>query len=164
MPLLISMGYTRLQVVVLKDRNNKAAHENSAQLACEAAGAIRTVASLTREDDCLDQYSLSLEGPLRASHKAALWSNLLYAASQSMVFFVIALIFWYGARLVSDRECTTSEFFVCLMVSVLMPSNISRHLAPCVYSRARLTVPFKLDRSSHMPPISPPRKVPGPIS
>ncbi|KAH9480411.1 ABC multidrug transporter atrD [Psilocybe cubensis] len=114
-PLLISTGYIRLRVVVLKDQANKKAHEDSAQLACEAAGSIRTVAALTREDDCLELYSKSLEEPLRKSNKTAIWSNALYSFSQSLVFFVIALIFWYGATLVSRLEATTFEFFVGLM-------------------------------------------------
>ncbi|KAK0464466.1 P-loop containing nucleoside triphosphate hydrolase protein [Desarmillaria tabescens] len=114
-PLLVSMGYIRLRVVVLKDQKNKKAHESSAQLACEAAGAIRTVASLTREDDCCNQYSLSLEEPLRKSNRTAIWSNMLYAFSQSTIFFCIALVFWYGAALVSRQEFSTFDFFVGLM-------------------------------------------------
>ncbi|KAJ7612414.1 P-loop containing nucleoside triphosphate hydrolase protein [Mycena rosella] len=114
-PLLVSAGYIRLRVVVLKDQRNKAAHEGSAQLACEAAAAIRTVASLTREDDCCALYSKSLEEPLRQSNRTAIWSNLLYALSQSMIFFVIALVFWFGATLVSKREASTFQFFVGLM-------------------------------------------------
>jgi ATP-binding cassette subfamily B (MDR/TAP) protein 1 len=105
------------RVVVLKDQRNKKAHEESAQLACEAAGSIRTVASLTREDDCLELYSQSLAKPLRESNRTALWSNLLFALSQSFAFFVIALTFWYGSRLVSYREFTSKQFFTGLMVS-----------------------------------------------
>ncbi|KAK7056875.1 hypothetical protein VNI00_002592 [Paramarasmius palmivorus] len=116
-PFLVCTGYIRLRVVVLKDQQNKKAHAGSAQLACEAAGSIRTVASLTREDDCIDLYSKSLEEPLRKSNRTALWSNALYALSQSMVFFVIALVFWYGARLVSTLEISTFRFFVGLMAT-----------------------------------------------
>jgi ATP-binding cassette, subfamily B (MDR/TAP), member 1 len=112
----VSTGYIRLRVVVLKDKRNKKAHEASAQLACEAAGAIRTVASLTREEDCLRLYSASLDAPLRESNRNAVWSNGLYALSQSMIFFVVALIFWWGATLVSRREYSTFDFFVGLMV------------------------------------------------
>lgn len=71
---------------------NKRAHEESAQVACEAAGSIKTVASLTREDDCLQIYSKSLEGPLRVSNRSSLISTAWYALSQSMVFYVIALV------------------------------------------------------------------------
>lgn len=124
MPLVVSAGYIRLRVVVLKDKANKAAHESSAQLACEAAGSIRTVAALTREDDCCDLYSLSLEQPLQSSNRTAIWSNLLYALSQSMSFFVIALVFWYGSRLVSTQEYSVFQFFVGLMVCPVLNQNL----------------------------------------
>ncbi|KAF8627411.1 hypothetical protein AX17_006226 [Amanita inopinata Kibby_2008] len=114
-PVLISTGYIRLRVVVLKDQANKKAHEESAQLACEAAGAIRTVAALTRENDCCDLYSKSLEGPLHKSNHTAIWSSMLFSLSQSVVFFIIALIFWYGSVLVSKLEYDTFQFFVGLM-------------------------------------------------
>ncbi|KAI0284634.1 P-loop containing nucleoside triphosphate hydrolase protein [Russula aff. rugulosa BPL654] len=114
-PFLMSTGYIRLRIVVLKDQQNKKSHADSAQIACEAAGAIRTVASLTREDDCLELYGESLDVPLRNSNRNSIWSSLLYSISQSFAFFAIALVFWYGSRLVSYREFTTKEFFVALM-------------------------------------------------
>ncbi|PPQ73650.1 hypothetical protein CVT26_010608 [Gymnopilus dilepis] len=112
---LVGMGYIRLRVVVLKDQTNKKAHEESAQLACEAAGSIRTVAALTREENCLKLYSESLEEPLRNSNRTALWSNMLYAFSQALTFFVIALIFWYGSILVSHRQASIFQFFIGLI-------------------------------------------------
>ncbi|KAJ8580470.1 P-loop containing nucleoside triphosphate hydrolase protein [Rhizopogon salebrosus TDB-379] len=114
-PVLVSAGYIRLQVVSLKDKRNKTAHENSAQIACEAVAAIRTVASLTREEDCLSLYSGSLEGPLKKTTRTAFWSNMLFALSQSMAFWVIALVFWYGSSLVSRLEISTQGFFIALM-------------------------------------------------
>ncbi|KAJ3557811.1 hypothetical protein NM688_g1262 [Phlebia brevispora] len=114
-PFLVSVGYIRLRIVVLKDQKNRKAHSASAQVACEAAAAIRTVASLTRERDCCDIYSKSLEEPMRKSTRNAIWSNFLYAVSQSMVFFVIGLVFWYGSRLVAQQEYSTFHFFVALM-------------------------------------------------
>ncbi|KAF9242527.1 P-loop containing nucleoside triphosphate hydrolase protein [Melanogaster broomeanus] len=115
MPFLVSPGYIRLRVVVLKDQQNKSAHQNSAQLACEAVASIRTVASLTREEDCLNRYSKSLEEPLRMSNKIAWWSNMLYAFSQSVSLFVIAFVFWYGSTLVANLEITVKAFIVALM-------------------------------------------------
>ncbi|KAF9242529.1 ste6-like protein [Melanogaster broomeanus] len=96
-------------------KHNKSAHEGSAQLACEAVASIRTVASLTREEECLKQYSASLEEPLRMSNAAAWRSNMLYAFSQSMSFYVIAVVFWYGSTLVARLEITITAFFVALM-------------------------------------------------
>ncbi|TRM57258.1 P-loop containing nucleoside triphosphate hydrolase protein [Schizophyllum amplum] len=118
-PILVSTGYIALRVVGLKDQKNKKAHGESAQLACEAAGAIRTVASLTREHDCLALYSKSLEQPLKRSTRASVWDNAVYAASQASSFWIISLVFWYGAKLVAARTITVSAFFVALMSTTL---------------------------------------------
>ena len=90
----------------------------SAELACEAVASIRTVASLTREVDCCKSYGKLLEEPLLRSTRTALWSNMAFALSQSMSYFVVALVFWYGSRLVSTFEVSTFQFFVALMVSI----------------------------------------------
>ena len=108
------------RVVGNKDQKNKQAHGESAQLACEAAGAIRTVASLTRERDCLALYSKSLEKPLKTSNRAAIWDNMLFAASQAMAYWIISLAFWYGAKLVAARTIEVSAFFVALMVRICL--------------------------------------------
>lgn len=64
-PLTISGGFLRLKVVVLKDQKLKKIHAASAHLASEAAGSVKTVASLTREDDVDAIYSKSLDAPQR---------------------------------------------------------------------------------------------------
>ncbi|KAF9242530.1 P-loop containing nucleoside triphosphate hydrolase protein [Melanogaster broomeanus] len=114
-PIVVSPGYIRLRVVVLKDQHNKSAHESSAQVACEAVASIRTVASLTWEEGCLNRYSTSLEKPLRRSNTTAWWSHMFYAFSQSVSFYVIALVFWYGSTLVASLEITVTAFFVVLI-------------------------------------------------
>ncbi|GAA5883526.1 hypothetical protein JCM16303_005465 [Sporobolomyces ruberrimus] len=120
-PLTLSAGIIRLKVVVVKDEQNKKSHAQSAQMACEAASAIRTVASLTREDDCSRMYSEYLEAPMRTSNRVAIWSSALYALSQSLSFWVIGLIFWYGARQLADGNVTQRDFFVA-MISVVFGS------------------------------------------
>lgn len=112
-----------MRVVVLRDQTNKKSHASSAQLACEAAGAIKTVASLGREEDCCRQYSGSLEDPLRRSNRSGMLSNFIFAISQSMSFWVIALVFWYGSVLVSRSELKMFNFFVSLMVSKSIPTE-----------------------------------------
>ena len=135
MPFVISTGYVRLvriyhypfhgpcltrktwHVVMLKDQVNRKVHRGSARLACEAAGAIWTVDCLTwQEEDCLKVYSQSLEEPLRRSNRSAVWTNSLLSISQSLMFFVIALVFWYRADLISHNKASTFEFLIGLMV------------------------------------------------
>ncbi|ORY49292.1 P-loop containing nucleoside triphosphate hydrolase protein [Leucosporidium creatinivorum] len=117
-PIAIGAGYVRLRVVVVKDVKNKKSHEQSAQMACEAAGAIRTVASLTREDDCVALYSKYLEEPMRVSNRTALVSNAYYSLSQALSFWIIGLIFWYGSHQLVDGALTSRTFFIT-MISIV---------------------------------------------
>lgn len=82
------LDYFGQRVVVLKDVANKASYESSAQVACEAAGAIRTVASLTREADCSQIYSESLQEPILRSRRSMIGSSLLFAISQSVSYVI----------------------------------------------------------------------------
>jgi ATP-binding cassette, subfamily B (MDR/TAP), member 1 len=78
--------------MIEQDQTTKKDHEDSAHVACEAAGSIKTVASLVREDDCLRLYSKALEEPLQRSQRKALYGSILFALSQAQSFFVIALV------------------------------------------------------------------------
>ena len=97
-PFNLGAGYARLRFVIMRDETNKKDHENSAQLAAESAGAIRTISSLTREDDCLRMYSEALEGPEKKALKSAIISNIILGFTIAAGFFTIALLFYYGAR------------------------------------------------------------------
>ncbi|KAI0830713.1 P-loop containing nucleoside triphosphate hydrolase protein [Trametes gibbosa] len=123
-PVMLSAGYVRLRVVVENDLRNKKAHEVSAQLACEAAGAVRTIASLTREEECCRLYNESLDEPYRRTAKIALYSNAVYALTQAIVFWVIALVFWYGSLLVAEGKRSTFEFFVGLMSTTFSATQV----------------------------------------
>lgn len=92
-------------------------------------------------------YSESLETPLRRSNRNAIWSNLLYAFSQAISFFVIALIFWYGAKLVSNREYNTTQFFVGLIVCYLA-SSLNKNKTLNFFCRVPPLVPFKQETYS----------------
>lgn len=124
-PLLVCAGYIRLHVVVLKDQKNKKTYSKTAHMASEAAGAIRTVASLTREEDCCREYHDALEGPTRYSIKSALSANLLYAVSQALSFWVIALVFYVGSRWLASGRYTTQQFFTVLNSVVFSAIQVS---------------------------------------
>ncbi|KDN46982.1 P-loop containing nucleoside triphosphate hydrolase protein [Tilletiaria anomala UBC 951] len=113
-PATLSAGIMRLRLVVLKDAKIKKAHEKAAQKACESAANIRTVASLTREDDSLRVYSEELKWPARVVRKTAFLGNILFAVSQGLAFWVIALGFWYGSHLLIDGELSSGAFFTVL--------------------------------------------------
>lgn len=121
-PLTLSAGYIRLKLVLLKDAKIKKAHQGAAARAVEAAASIRTVASLTREESCIADYETSLKEPAKISHKTAFVGNILFSLSQSFMFGVIALAFWYGSKLLLDGTYESSAFFTILIAVVFVSS------------------------------------------
>lgn len=95
-PILLACGFLRFWMLARFQATAKKAYEKSASYACEATSAIRTVASLTREDDVHLHYHDQLVEQERKSLISILRSSSLYAASQSLIFCCTALGFWYG--------------------------------------------------------------------
>lgn len=112
-PILLACGFFRFWMLAQFQNRAKKAYEESASYACEATSAIRTVASLTREDDVWEHYHQSLVNQAQKSLRSVLKSSILYASSQSFMFLCIALGFWYGGTLIASHEYTLFQFFVC---------------------------------------------------
>lgn len=112
-PILLACGFYRYEMLARFQNRSKEAYAQSAAYACEATSAIRTVAALTREADVVDHFHRQLEAQTRKSLIAIAKSSTLYAASMAMVFFCVALGFWWGGTLVARGELNTLRFFIC---------------------------------------------------
>ena len=112
-PVLLGCGYFRFWVLAQFQDRAKKAYERSASYACEATSAIRTVASLTREEDVWEHYHQLLVAQGQKSLSSVAKSSTLYASSQSLIFLCIALGFWYGGTLIVGGEYSMFQFFVC---------------------------------------------------
>ena len=111
-PLLLACGYFRFYMLGIFEERSKKAYKGSASYACEATAAIRTVASLTREEDVWEHYHQSLVSQGAKSLKSILRSSVLYASSQALMLLCTALAFWYGGTLIASREYSQFQFFV----------------------------------------------------
>ncbi|KAL2038536.1 hypothetical protein N7G274_008875 [Stereocaulon virgatum] len=112
-PILLACGFLRFWMLARFQQRAKKAYQGSASYACEATAAIRTVASLTREDDVWQHYHQSIVEQEAKSLSSVLRSSVLYASSQSFVFLCTALGFWYGGTLIANREISELAFFIC---------------------------------------------------
>ncbi|QIW98788.1 hypothetical protein AMS68_004306 [Peltaster fructicola] len=112
-PVVLACGFFRFWMLANFEGKKKKAYEKSASYACEATSAIRTVASLTREDDVWNNYHQQLIDQRQRSVSNILWSSALYAMSQSFMFLCIALGFWYGGTLLGRMEYSPFQFFLC---------------------------------------------------
>ncbi|CAG8527114.1 8767_t:CDS:2 [Cetraspora pellucida] len=129
-PLLIGSGALRTKMVNGFQQKTKKAYEHSAQIACEGASNIRTVAALTREEDLWNIYHNLLNEPMRQGFKNAFFASTTFAFAQCVNFFATALAFWYGSRLFMDNENDLQK-----MLAVFMAIQIGSMSAGRVFSR-----------------------------
>jgi len=118
MPILLGCGYFRYHLLATFENAAKKAYERSAAYACEAASAIRTVASLTREKEVVNTYKQQIEKQISTDRRRIFSSSILYAAAQSLSFWCTALGFWYGGTLVGKKEYDLFQFFLVYTVIV----------------------------------------------
>ncbi|KAF3925252.1 hypothetical protein ABW20_dc0105701 [Dactylellina cionopaga] len=109
---LIGAGYYRIRLELALDKDNGDRFANSASIASEAIAAIRTVASLTLEEEILKAFNHTLGEVVTKSLNSVMFRMFFYSISQSLEFLVMALGFWYGAKLLASGEYTVTQFFV----------------------------------------------------
>ncbi|POS75483.1 ABC transporter [Diaporthe helianthi] len=117
-PLVLASGWLRLRVLASIEARVRDAHAGSAAYAADALVSIRTVATLCLEDHVLKRYDGIVSRASATNTRSILSASALYAASQSMVFLVAALGFWYGGTLIADHSYTMFQYFVCFAALV----------------------------------------------
>ncbi|KAL1615713.1 hypothetical protein SLS54_008843 [Diplodia seriata] len=115
MPPLVSAGYLRMRLEFKMNNDAARRFADSAALAGEAVGAIRTVSSLALERNVLDRYREKVDDIVRVSIPSIVHTMFWFALTQSIEFLVMALGFWYGCRLLSTGEYDMKQFYIVFL-------------------------------------------------
>jgi len=97
------------------------ADEEVGQLLHETFVNIRTVRCLALEDVFRNKYKKATLSALKVGMKRAIYSGSIFGLNYASVLFVSALLFWYGAYIVSTGEYGTTtiiQTFTILLLSV----------------------------------------------
>ena len=86
-------------------------YEEASQVANDAVGSIRTVASFCAEDKVMELYKKKCEGPMKTGIRQGLISGSGFGVSFFLLFCVYATSFYAGARLVDAGKATFSDVF-----------------------------------------------------
>jgi ABC transporter fused permease/ATP-binding protein len=96
----------------------------SSEVAEESLSGIRTVRSFAAEATELKRYRSAVDGSLQlAFHRIRLTATFIGAASFA-VGLAGVVVFWYGARLVIDRQLTSGTLIVFLIYTMLVASSL----------------------------------------
>ncbi|KAE8344925.1 hypothetical protein BDV24DRAFT_171412 [Aspergillus arachidicola] len=116
---MVFCGYLRIRLEFRLDDATSHRFSESAALAGEAMSAIRTVASLAIERVILDKYTTKLAGIERRSIKSLTWTMFWLALTQSLSLLSMALSFWYGGRLLSTGEYSSTRLYIVVIGAIL---------------------------------------------
>jgi len=131
-PLSLVAAYFRVRSFQEQQSRFKKSYESSASLAVESLGAIRAVASLTREKTVVTRFASAVHKQRKEDLKHTLRASALMALGTSLSLFCMALGVWYGGQLIAAREYTMFQFFVCFQAIIFgaESANVVFSLAP----------------------------------
>ncbi|XP_021822002.1 ABC transporter B family member 4-like [Prunus avium] len=132
LPLLGVNGYFHFKFVKGFSADAKKMYEDASQVANDAVGSIRTIASFCAEEKVIELYQKKCEGPIQTGIRQGLISGIGFGLSFFFLFSVYASSFYAGARLVAAGKTTFSDVFrvFCALTMTAIGVAQSGSLAP----------------------------------
>ena len=107
--------------------NNAA--ERTEAIFVEAFSDIRTVRALTLESYFHRKYTLATSTALTVGVQRAAYSGFFFGASDSMISFVTALIFWYGGLVVRQHTYSVKDILTVFAMLLFSTANATSVIA-----------------------------------
>ncbi|KAK1751077.1 Leptomycin B resistance protein pmd1 [Echria macrotheca] len=137
-PILLGAGFMQLRMLARYEERHAEAHGRATAVAVEAVQAIRTVAALSLEEEVMSSYARLLRVTRDEMVKAAAFTNIWLALSNSTGFLIYAFAYWWGSQRIMHGDATQTQFFI-ILVAMLVSAQLWGQmftLAP-EFSRAR---------------------------
>lgn len=156
LPLIGLNGYVQIKFMKGFSADAKMMYEEASQVANDAVGSIRTVASFCAEEKVMELYKKKCEGPMRTGIRQGLISGIGFGLSFGLLFCVYATSFYAGARLVEDGKITFSDvfrvFFALTMAALAISQSSSIAPDSSKAKGAAASIFAILDRESKIDP------------
>ncbi|XP_039128650.1 ABC transporter B family member 11-like isoform X1 [Dioscorea cayenensis subsp. rotundata] len=124
-PLMSVNGWIQLKLMKEYTLTVKMMYEGASQVASDAIGSIRTVASFSAEEKVMQLYKRKCEGPRNAGIKQGLISGIGFGLSFLLLFSSYAASFHVGAALIEDDKTTYTKVFRVFFVLALVAAGVS---------------------------------------
>lgn len=155
-PLIGANGYVQVKFMKGFSADAKMMYEEASQVANDAVGSIRTVASFCAEDKVMQLYRDKCEGPKKTGIQQGLISGIGFGVSFFLLFCVYAASFYAGARLVEAGKTTFSDvfrvFFALTMAAIAVSQSSSFAPDTSKAKASAVSVFAILDRESEIDP------------
>ncbi|KAL2851814.1 P-loop containing nucleoside triphosphate hydrolase protein [Aspergillus pseudodeflectus] len=163
-PLLLGAGLMELHVLGKFEERHENAYTKSVDIGVEAVTSIKTIASLSLEEETLKTYQRSLKGPRKETLTVTLQASLWQAMTYFLGNLVNALAYWWGSKQILAGNYTQTQFLIVvfsLLVSALLWSQmfaLAPELSSARAAMARLLglIEIGSDKmTGHAHPVSP---------
>ncbi|KAF3524829.1 hypothetical protein F2Q69_00049730 [Brassica cretica] len=156
LPLIGLNGYIYMKFMVGFSADAKRMYEEASQVANDAVGSIRTVASFCAEERVMKMYKKKCEGPMKTGIRQGIVSGIGFGVSFFVLFASYAASFYAGARLVDDGKTTFDAvfrvFFALTMAAVAISQSSSLSPDSSKASNAAASIFAVIDRESKIDP------------
>ncbi|KAI3444981.1 hypothetical protein Pfo_001646 [Paulownia fortunei] len=132
-PLIGFNEYVQMKSIKGFSRDAKVMYDGASQVASDAVGNIRTVASFCAQERIIEMYKNKCKGPATNGTKQGLISGIGFGLSICFLYSVYAISFYAGARLVQDGKVADSDVFRVIFFALTMVAtaiSASSSLAP----------------------------------
>ncbi|MBA0736895.1 hypothetical protein Gogos_010383 [Gossypium gossypioides] len=126
LPLIAINGYIQVKFMKGFSADAKLMYEEASQVANDAVGSIRTVASFCAEEKVMQLYKKKCEGPMKTGIKQGLISGTGFGVSFFFLFSVYATSFYAGAQLVEHGYTTLRDVFQVFFALTMAAIGISQ--------------------------------------
>ncbi|KAJ5152017.1 leptomycin B resistance protein pmd1 [Penicillium capsulatum] len=126
-PLLLGAGLMELHILGKFEERHENAYTKSVDIGVEAISSIKTIATLSLEQEILKTYRHSLRGPRKETVKVTLQASLCQAITYFLGNCVNALAYWWGSKQIINGNYTQTQFLIVvfsLLVSALLWSQM----------------------------------------
>ncbi|XWS76724.1 hypothetical protein CRYUN_Cryun01aG0202400 [Craigia yunnanensis] len=125
-PLIGVNGYIQVKFMKGFSADAKMMYEEASQVANDAVGSIRTVASFCAEEKVMQLYKKKCEGPMKTGIRQGLISGSGFGLSFFFLFCFYATSFYAGAQLVVHGHTTSSDVFRVFFALTMATVGISQ--------------------------------------
>ncbi|WCJ22610.1 ABC transporter B family member 11 [Euphorbia peplus] len=125
-PLIGVNGFVQVKFMKGFSADAMKMYEEASQVASDAVGSIRTVASFCAEDKVMQLYEKKCEGPMKTGVRLGFISGTGFGVSSFFLFCFYATSFYAGARLVEAGDISFADVFQVFFALTMAATGISR--------------------------------------
>ncbi|CAL4909399.1 unnamed protein product [Urochloa decumbens] len=125
-PLVGLQGYAQVKFLQGFSQDAKTMYEEASQVATEAVGSIRTVASFCAEKRVMDRYNQKCQASRDQGIRTGIVGGLGFGFSYLMLYASSALCYYVGAKFVSQGKSTFGDVFKAYFALVLAMIGVSQ--------------------------------------